>query len=234
MAFALVGYPDLSKPDASWIRSVRREHDGLFTEVIEPHFTFVFPVGEIDEETFLGHVRTVAAGRGPISFALLCAVVWDDVGTDYFHVLLVPDEGHSEMVMLHDRLYEGPLERHLLVEVPFIPHLGVGNDLDPWESRRIALELNDEGFEIEGRIDRLTVVDYRGGLHRRSGDRSGHRLIAVRTRREGRCSASPETGEVSTISSARILVTSAAPVRPWRCASQLSLRRHVKGSPHSL
>ena len=74
----------------------------------------------------------------------------------------MPDEGHSDVLKLHDRLYEGPLTPHLGLDIPFIPHIGVANSLDPMVCKRLAGELNREGFEIGGSVDALEVASYDG------------------------------------------------------------------------
>lgn len=57
MALAVVNYPTLSDDDYEWIQSVRREHDGLYVDVIDPHFPFVFPTGNVPEATLIDHVQ---------------------------------------------------------------------------------------------------------------------------------------------------------------------------------
>jgi hypothetical protein len=81
----------------------------------------------------------------------------DDLGTNWFHVFLVPDEGFGAVVRLHDRLHVGPLAGCLRPEVPYIPHLTVAsvNALD--SARSIKAQLNALDLAISGRIDEVEV-----------------------------------------------------------------------------
>jgi hypothetical protein len=74
----------------------------------------------------------------------------------------VPDEGHSDIVKLHDRLYEGELAPHLRLDIPFIPHIGIANAIDPKACKELADDLNGREFVVEGSIEALDVVSYDG------------------------------------------------------------------------
>lgn len=73
---------------------------------------------------------------------------------------MVPDEGNSEIVKLHDKLYTGILNDELRLDIPFIPHIGFGGSVNPNESKSIADELNKSNFNVYGNIDKLAVVSY--------------------------------------------------------------------------
>lgn len=104
----VVDYPTVSREDFDWVQSIRAEHDELYYEVADPHLAFVFPVFDFDRERFLERVKGYTRGVERISFVCRCAAVVKDATNEYAHVFLVPDEGHSEIIKLHDRLYEGP------------------------------------------------------------------------------------------------------------------------------
>jgi hypothetical protein len=59
MALAVVSYPTLSEPDLQWIQEIRKKHDKLFYKVVDPHFTFVFPTGNIDRDSLTKYVTGV-------------------------------------------------------------------------------------------------------------------------------------------------------------------------------
>lgn len=121
----------------------------------------MFPVFGLDRERFLEHLREQARGVERIPFVCRCATVVKDATNEYTHVFLVPDEGYSAIVKLHDRLYEGPLSPHLRLDIPFIPHIGVANASDPRACKALADELNSEGFEIRGSVDALDAASYK-------------------------------------------------------------------------
>lgn len=105
MALLLIAYPRLSSADYSGIQSIRPSHDERYYGVVEPHFTFVFPVDGVPEDLLAEHVRTVTRDTPSIQFTLRSATVVKDFFGDVRHTFLVPDEGHSRLVRLHDRLY---------------------------------------------------------------------------------------------------------------------------------
>ncbi len=160
MSLVVVNYPAVSREDLDWMQSIRAKHDELYYGVADPHFTFVFPVFDLERERFLEHVRERARGVEGIRFACRCATVVKDATNEYTHVFLVPDEGHSAIVKLHDRLYGGPLSPHLRLDIPFIPHIAIANSTDPRACKALADRLNREEFEIKGSVGALDAASY--------------------------------------------------------------------------
>jgi hypothetical protein len=154
----VVAYPSLSPEDHAWVQDIRAAHDELYFTLVEPHFTFVFPTEALDEADLWEHARVSVEGVRRIDFVLRCAVVWDDATLPYWHVFLVPEEGFSAIVGLHDRLYRGALASELRLDIPFIPHLGIGTSQDPRACKGLADRINREGVAIAGRIERLDVA----------------------------------------------------------------------------
>lgn len=160
MSLLVLAYPKVSQKDFDWIQAVRARHDERYYELVAPHFTLVFQVSGIEQSVFIEHVGQQIEDVKPISFVSRCAIVIEDDSKKFCHVFLVPDEGFSEIVKLHDRLYDGLLEAELRLDIAFIPHIGIGNAGDAHECKRLADELNDQNFCIEGTIDTLDVVCY--------------------------------------------------------------------------
>lgn len=159
----VVNYPTISTNDFEWIQDIRQQEDKLNFNAIDPHFTFVFPVA-IDRETLTSHVQELIQDIQPFEFTLRCAVLCNDVFSKYIHVFLVPDEGYSHIVKLHDRLYTGIIADKLLLDIPFIPHIGIANSLNPHHCKQLVDLLNRQQFEIRGRIDRLDIISSQGDL----------------------------------------------------------------------
>lgn len=162
MALAVVNYPTLTEDDFAWMQSVRREHDPLYFDVIDPHFTLVFPTENVGEATLVDHVRRRAAAAAAFEVVLRCAILGDPDFQNHAHAFLVPDEGFSDIVRLHDRFYTGPLADELRLDLPFIPHVGIANTPEPAACKAIVDMLNAEAFEIRGRVDMLDVIGYDG------------------------------------------------------------------------
>jgi hypothetical protein len=162
MSLLVLGYPTISKVDWEWIQAIRAEHDRLYYHIVDPHFTIVFPVHDVEPQAFAEHILRQTADVRKVSFVLRCATVVKDAFSEHTHTFLVPDEGHGAIVKLHDRLYRDVLQPHLLLDIPFIPHIGVGNSVDPQVCKKRADDLNQHNLSIEGTIETLDVVRYEG------------------------------------------------------------------------
>lgn len=162
MALAVVNYPALSEEDFEWIQSVRQEHDPLYYGVVDPHISLVFPTDGVDGPTFVNHVREKASATSPFEVVFRCTILGDPDFQGHAHAFLVPDEGFSDIVRLHDRLYTGPLAEFLRLDLPFIPHLGIANTPESDDCKVLIDDLNAEKFEISGRVNSLDVVEYDG------------------------------------------------------------------------
>jgi hypothetical protein len=91
-----------------------------------------------------------------------CAILGDPSFQGHAHAFLVPDEGFSAVVRLHDRLHSGPLARELRLDLPFIPHLAVANTPTPEACKEIVDALNARPFEIRGSVESLDVIGFDG------------------------------------------------------------------------
>jgi hypothetical protein len=153
---AVIAYPSFSQKHNDWIQKVRAQHDAYY-RLVRPHFTLVFR-SSIREAEFVAHVKQRTAAVRKFTFVMRCALVVEDVIGDMNQVFLVPDKGFSDIVKLHDRLYTGILAPELRLDIPFYPHIGVGNSSDPVACKRLADELNGQDFVIEGVVGSLDIV----------------------------------------------------------------------------
>ena len=103
MALLAVAYPYLSPTDYTWIQSIRQQDDPHFT-LIAPHFTLVFPISTIAQGAFIDHITAQAERIHVIPFILQCATIVTDAFSPQTHLFLVPDQGYSAVVKLHDAL----------------------------------------------------------------------------------------------------------------------------------
>jgi len=158
MAYLVVAYPDLSTFDMDWIQEYRQKEDALYYDVIAPHFTLVFPVFDIEESVFLEEMEQITKELRSFTFTLRSATINKDSFNDYFHTFLVPDEGNSNIIKIHDSLYSGLLKEHLRLDIDFIPHMGIGNSLDKKACKNMVDSWNIADFEIKGSVSKLTVI----------------------------------------------------------------------------
>lgn len=162
MALAVVNYPTLSKSDHEWIQEIRAKHDKLFYDVVDPHFTLVFPTDNVAVDVLLNHVKKVSEKFSAFRFVIRCATVGDPDFLGHAHVFLIPDEGFSNVIKLHDALYRGILEQELRLDLPFVPHIGIASDPSPVKCKKLVDRLNPQEFEIQGRIEVLDIIEFDG------------------------------------------------------------------------
>jgi hypothetical protein len=158
MSLAVVAYPELTTDDYDRIQAFREANDELYFHMVEPHFTLVFPITGMEEDPFVSEIQDQIEGFQRYKFCLRCTVLNKDAFIDTYHVFLVPDEGYTQMVKLHDKLYAGKLFPHRLLEIDFIPHLGIGNAKDPLECLNMINYWNSRDFAIPGQISKLDIV----------------------------------------------------------------------------
>lgn len=160
MALLVIAVPEFSGDGYDLIQSFRAENDGLFYNVVEPHFTLVFPVFDVSVESFQQEVVEKIRGFSPFDFKIRCATLNKDAFNDYHHTFLVPDEGFSNLIKLHDSLYSGLLAGNLRLDIDFIPHVGVGNNESTKKCQDMVRFWNNQDFCISGSISKLQVVEF--------------------------------------------------------------------------
>lgn len=160
-----LAYPRLSEADANLIRNFRREHDKKYVDVVDAHWTMIFPGSSVGivQDDLEEHIRTIAADSHSVDFTCRYALVYDDDGSDDYYIFLVPDEGFSGVSLLHDRLYGDFMRPKLRLDIPYVPHIGIATSKDREELYELATEWNRKGHEISGTIDELTLSSYDGG-----------------------------------------------------------------------
>jgi 2'-5' RNA ligase len=162
MSLLVLAFPSLDATDFGWIQQYRRINDELHYEVVDPHFTLVFPVRGAVEEEFINEIEIQSQGVGKIEFEITRAIVCNDAFQDFYHEFLVPGKGYSEIIHLHDKLYAGSLLPHMRKDIEFIPHISIGNSKDSTKCKKEIDKLNDQSLSIPGRIEKLTIADYSG------------------------------------------------------------------------
>lgn len=163
VGYLVIAYPQLAPEDFKKIQIYRERHDLLFN-VVDPHFTIVFPVQDLPPDDFTAEIKHHAKNIAAFEFAIRSATINKDAFNKLFHVFLVPDEGNSRVVRLHDRLYSGNLKAYHRLDLDYIPHITIGNCRDKHQCKRMVDEWNKDEFLIRGTIAALTVVKYDEGI----------------------------------------------------------------------
>lgn len=159
MSYLVLTVPELSARDFQLIQEFRKDHDQLY-RIVEPHFTLVFPLSDLRKEDFISEIRRQTEGSKKFEFTVGNAIVNKDSLSDYFQVFLQPDEGYNGFIKLHDQLYEGLFSRHLRHDIPFVPHITIGNSKDKFECGKLVAKWNALDIYIKGHVTHLTAVEY--------------------------------------------------------------------------
>jgi hypothetical protein len=163
MAYLVVAYPKLSKSDFNWIQEYRKKNDPMYFSVVEPHFSIIFAIGDIEKSVFIKEVKKQINNVKKINFEIKVATINQDDSGEYYHEFLVPDKGYSDIVKLHDKLYSGEFNGHLRLDIDFIPHIGIGNNKDSSVSKGRIDIINKEGVDMAGVIDSIDIIEYKDG-----------------------------------------------------------------------
>jgi 2'-5' RNA ligase len=135
------------------IEAHRQREDPLVGR-IAAHVTLVFPFrDDLRHEVLADHVRRAVAHVAPFELVL------DEVDASADHVMLVASAGAAEATRLHDALYSGPLDHHLL-GLPFIPHVTVGRGPDDGTAAALAparLRVSDIAIVVVPATGRVLV-----------------------------------------------------------------------------
>lgn len=160
MSLLVLAYPELEEKDREFIQSFREEHDELYYKIVEPHFTIVFPVHDMEKSEFITEIDRMSHSFEPFDFSLRCAVINRDAFQDYWHVFLAPDEGNSDIIKLHDTLYSGSLLHNYRMDIQYVPHIGIASSQNQMKMWQLTRELNESHLEINGRVEKLSVVNF--------------------------------------------------------------------------
>jgi len=160
MAYSVLAYPELRHEDFELIQDYRKNNDELYFKIVNPHFTIVFPVFDVSQDEFINEIKQNSKDINKFDFTIRCATINKDAFNDYFHAFLVPDEGYSKFVKLHDVLYSDKLKGNLRLDLDFVPHIGIGNSKNKFSCKEMVDEWNRKEFSISGKIKYLTIVNY--------------------------------------------------------------------------
>lgn len=160
MALLVIAVPEFTERDYDLIQSFRAQYDRLHYEIVEPHFTLVFPIFDVSLEAFKQEVANKISGFSSFDVKIRCSTINKDAFKDYYHTFLVPDEGYSNLIKLHDALYSELFSEKLRLDIDFIPHIGVGNSKSAGECRNMVQQWNQRDFCICGHISKLQIVEF--------------------------------------------------------------------------
>jgi len=162
MSNLLISYPNISKTDYDWIQSIRNDHDPRYFSVVKPHVTIVFGTNKLNPQELLEHAQKKVKNFPRIAINFDSALVVEDDSESFFHTFLVPSEGYDQINKLHDLLYENEMASELRLDIPFIPHIGIGTSDSEKDMGSLAKQINEKTVSIKGFLDTLSLVQFDG------------------------------------------------------------------------
>lgn len=161
----LIARPIFKANAVNFVQNVRAEFPELKHNTIEIHVTLMFKMLEgLTVEQWNEHMANVLQGQKPIAMAFRCAIPMPDLTRDKTqrtHVLLVPDEGFSDVLKLHNALYTGKLAAKLLTDVPYIPQITIGYHEEADYCHQVVEFINSKGTII-GNLTTLILLQDSG------------------------------------------------------------------------
>lgn len=163
MALAIVAFPEIPASERAWMEGLRRTHLPSPDSDIAPHVTLVFPAAFNAGDDLTMHMLGVAGSTQPFDAVFRIASPVVDPLRGGWTVQLLPDEGLSKLMRLHDFLYTGPVADHLSLDIPYVPHMTLARTTTAQQAKALAEDLNSDIIEVEAGFKTLDVLRVDGG-----------------------------------------------------------------------
>lgn len=163
MRLYVVAYPELDVADYRLIDDSRKQYDRLYG-MIDAHITFVFLVEDFTPEEFVAEIKKQTAGAKAFDITLRACTINKDTFSEHYFAFLVPDEGNSSIIKLHDKLYSGKLAHHHRMDIDYIPHILIATSSDKNVIKNIVDEWNARDFEFKGKVKALDIIRFENGV----------------------------------------------------------------------
>ena len=147
----VVAWPILSEADDTALRRLRAQYHPREADLIGPHFTLVFGVGEQNESRLRETVSRLR--RRPFWFVLDRIVRFDQAPPSRAaYLYAVPGDGAEELRALHDSLNIEPGGG------PFEPHVTLGLFERAVDAEQVARIVERQHLPIHGRVEELSLL----------------------------------------------------------------------------
>ena len=161
----VLAYPKFEQSVAERIRRFRNENEPDRAMLVPPHVTLVFGLKNIRLKEFLAHCKATANRSSQFDISFVSGEVAHDPFENRHKLLLISSAGSSQLVALHQQLYEGAQRAKLKVDLPYRPHMTVATNPDRTIVERLDISPLG-GFPLFGTIRALEVVKLDNeGLH---------------------------------------------------------------------
>lgn len=158
MSLLVIAYPTLSDADRVWLQAIRESHDSENWNLIDPHFTLIFPCDPPAEVAVCEQVRAIGRVHRAFPFVLRRLIVHEEAGARRRLLFAEPEEGRAEIIALHDDLYSGILKPYLRRDLPYRPHITIATCEERTSCEAIIERIGGSDIAIRGTIETLDVV----------------------------------------------------------------------------
>jgi 2'-5' RNA ligase len=148
---AVVLFPKFNNIDM--INDIREKYDPL-SNYIAPHISIIFPFeSDITTHELKEHFNKSLKGFKKFNITL------NSITGDYRdgYIFLNVKKGNDCIIELHDRLYNGLLEKFLYRKLTYCPHITVGRILEQKKFDTVIDELSSCNANFETEIDKVFV-----------------------------------------------------------------------------
>lgn len=166
MYYSLVNFP---KIESKKFHNFRNKYDP-FVDLLPVHIVFIFPVPDsVGLKNLENHIQKIVDHWQPIDAR------FNEFEKTFDHwLMLIPSEGRSEIIQLHDEFYQGILAPYLREDLPYSPHNGLGFfskenynfdnptaqlTLDEPKYEKALRACKNFGFDFRITIDKLTLIE---------------------------------------------------------------------------
>ncbi len=128
------------------IQEIRKKYDRLF-DLIDPHITLIFPFSDnISNEVLIDNIRYILKSEKPFTVKFEGVSLSNDN-----YIFLNCIEGIDKIIYLHDVIYQKVLPTHLKKDLPYTPHITLGqyNNIDIFKNFKDKFETIVDEIVIE-------------------------------------------------------------------------------------
>jgi 2'-5' RNA ligase len=134
------------------IEAIRAEYDPK-ASLIAAHVTLVYPFrDDLSDDNLRAHIDGAIADMAPFAVRFERPREFDDG-----YLALEATTGRAELIDLHDRLYGGPLARHLSHVHEYRPHVTLARVDDPRMRPRILDAIRQRSPAIETTLHDVVI-----------------------------------------------------------------------------
>ena len=155
-----IAVPTMADTDWNFVQALRQEGDAKGYQTLVPHFTIFTTVSNVSQHTFSQLLTQHFSTYKKFSFALRTALFMPPLNNHKsWYAFLVPDEGFSQLSLLHRELTQSDLRCELAETFPYIPHITVGSFADKAHCIQFVNKINDRAFSLLGCIDKIILAE---------------------------------------------------------------------------